>query len=50
MERYPGGCSKGELTLEGQRQARDLGQYLRWRYVMVNEGFLPDKFQVRAWR
>lgn len=46
FERYPGGCSKGELTLEGQRQAREFGKWLRWRYVMVHDGFLPEAHQV----
>ncbi|GAB4814148.1 hypothetical protein N2152v2_001194 [Parachlorella kessleri] len=44
-KRYPGGCSKGELTKEGQLQAQDFGRWLRWRYVMIHEGFLPEKFQ-----
>ena len=48
-ERYPGGCSKGELTKEGQLQAQDFGRWLRWRYVMIHEGFLPEKFQVCPW-
>ncbi len=39
-ERYPGGCSKGELTTIGQRQALDFGQWLRWRYIK-EAGFLP---------
>lgn len=39
--RYPGGCSKGELTMEGRCQAQDFGAWLRWRYMMVTP-FLPD--------
>ena len=40
---YPGNCHKGELTREGQRQARSFGRYLRQRY---GEQFdcLPDEY------
>lgn len=31
--RFPGNCSKGELTLVGQRQALNFGRWLRHRYV-----------------
>ena len=37
----PGGCTKGELTLVGQQQALELGQFLRRRYV-DQLGFLPE--------
>ena len=36
----PGGCTKGELTLLGQRQAIDTGAWLRERYV-DQLSFLP---------
>ena len=36
----PGGCTKGELTLLGQRQAIDTGAWLRQRYV-DQLSFLP---------
>jgi hypothetical protein len=42
---FPGGCTKGELTLLGQRQARDLGAWLRDRYVNQAQ-FLPPNFEV----
>ena len=42
----PGGCSKGELTWHGQAQSRNLGTWLRDRYV-EDFGFLPNDFQVR---
>ncbi len=42
----PGGCTRGELTLSGQRQARELGAWLRQRYV-DSTGFLPAEYQVR---
>lgn len=46
-QRYPGGCSKGELTLQGQRQALDFGQWLRWRYIK-DAPFLPREHQEGA--
>ncbi|PSC67963.1 Lysophosphatidic acid phosphatase type 6 [Micractinium conductrix] len=45
--RYAGGCSKGELTLIGQEQAREFGRWLRWRYSMVY-GLLPGSYQEGA--
>jgi len=42
---WPGGCKKGELTLEGQQQARDLGDWLRQRYVH-HLSFLPHAYSV----
>jgi len=45
----PGGCTRGELTLSGQRQARELGAWLRQRYV-DSTGFLPADYQVRTGR
>jgi lysophosphatidic acid phosphatase type 6 len=40
----PGGeCSKGELTREGQRQARMFGRWLRQRYVSSLD-FLPEEY------
>ena len=42
--KLPGGCSMGELTLAGQQQARDLGGWLRQRYVQ-QLGFLPPQLQ-----
>ncbi|GAB4816592.1 hypothetical protein N2152v2_003638 [Parachlorella kessleri] len=45
--RYPGGCSKGELTIPGKQQALDLGQWLRWRY-MKEAGFLPREGLIDA--
>ncbi len=45
----PGGCTRGELTLSGQRQARELGAWLRHRYV-DSTGFLPADYQVRLGR
>jgi hypothetical protein len=41
--KLPGGCSKGELTREGQRQARVFGRWLRERYVSVLN-FLPEEY------
>lgn len=38
----PGGCSKGELTLQGQQQALSLGAWLRNRYVKELGFLLPD--------
>ncbi|KAG2424099.1 hypothetical protein HXX76_014774 [Chlamydomonas incerta] len=35
---FPGGCRKGELTRVGQAQARDLGAWLRQRYVLGGAG------------
>jgi hypothetical protein len=46
--RLPGGCHKGELTLVGQQQALELGQWLRARYV-EGLGFMPPAYQVGAW-
>ncbi|KAL4424929.1 hypothetical protein ABPG77_009658 [Micractinium sp. CCAP 211/92] len=43
-QRYPGGCSKGELTLVGQEQAREFGRWLRWRYHLVH-GLLPERHE-----
>ena len=40
--RYAGGCVKGELTRDGQRQARSFGAWLRQRYVQ-QLGFLPEE-------
>ncbi len=42
----PGGCTKGELTKPGQRQARELGSWLRQRYI-DKFGFLPPDYRVR---
>ena len=41
----PGGCTKGELTRPGQLQSRDLGQWLRQRYVQ-KMAFLSPEYQV----
>ncbi|KAG7667940.1 hypothetical protein Ndes2526B_g01646 [Nannochloris sp. 'desiccata'] len=41
--KLPGGCSKGELTREGQRQARVFGRWLRQRYVS-SLNFLPEEY------
>lgn len=43
----PGNCHKGELTREGQHQARHLGRWLRMRYVQ-SLNFLPEAFQDTA--
>eukprot|EP00884_Botryococcus_braunii_P023598 jgi/Botrbrau1/9922/Bobra.0012s0021.1 len=40
---YPGGCSKGELTLLGQKQAQDLGHWLQQRYINLAH-FLPPEY------
>ena len=40
----PGGCTRGELTLSGQAQARELGAWLRQRYV-DSTGFLPPDYE-----
>ncbi|CAL8468369.1 g7909 [Coccomyxa elongata] len=40
----PGGCTKGELTKPGQRQARELGSWLRQRYI-DKFGFLPPDYR-----
>lgn len=40
----PGGCTKGELTRPGQLQSRDLGQWLRQRYVQ-KMAFLSPEYQ-----
>lgn len=42
---WPGGCKKGELTYGGQEQARNLGQWLRHRYV-EQLSFLPEGYRV----
>ena len=42
---WPGGCKKGELTVGGQEQARNLGQWLRGRYV-DHLAFLPEGYTV----
>ena len=41
----PGGCHKGELTKLGQQQAREVGEWLRQRYV-DQLGFLPAQYEV----
>ena len=41
----PGGCSKGELTWHGQAQSRNLGKWLRDRYV-EDLSLIPSTFQV----
>ncbi len=43
---YPGGCHMGQLTRQGQLQARDLGEWLRERYVNRYQ-LLPPTHQVR---
>ena len=43
----PGGCHKGELTKLGQQQAREVGEWLRQRYV-DQLGFLPAQYEVNA--
>ena len=40
----PGGCTRGELTMSGQSQARALGAWLRRRYV-DGAGFLPPDYE-----
>ena len=40
----PGGCTKGELTRPGQLQSRELGQWLRQRYVQKLQ-FLSPQYQ-----
>ena len=42
----PGGCTKGELTVPGQLQSRELGQYLRQRYIQDLQ-FLSPQYQAR---
>ena len=42
----PGGCTKGELTVPGQLQSRDLGKWLRQRYVTELE-YLDPQYQVQ---
>jgi len=39
-----GGCHKGELTILGKIQARELGKWLRQRYC-ADLGFLPASYQ-----
>lgn len=50
--RYEGGCSKGELTRLGQLQARDLGSWIRRRYVddlkFVSGAFDPREVVARS--
>lgn len=41
----PGGCSQGELTLQGQQQALALGTWLRNRYVDDLEFLPPEPLQ-----
>ena len=41
---WPGGCKKGELTWVGQQQSRELGKWLRQRYVQQIP-FLPDDYR-----
>ena len=41
----PGGCTKGELTVPGQLQSRDLGKWLRQRYVK-ELAYLSPEYQV----
>ena len=43
--KLPGGCHKGELTKLGQQQARDVGEWLRQRYVQ-DLSFLPAQYEV----
>ena len=43
--KLPGGCHKGELTKVGQQQAREVGDWLRGRYIhQLN--FLPNQYKV----
>ena len=42
----PGGCTKGELTVPGQLQSRDLGKWLRQRYVK-ELAYLSPEYQVQ---
>ena len=42
----PGGCTKGELTVPGQLQSRDLGKWLRQRYVK-ELAYLSPQYQVQ---
>ncbi|DBB06874.1 TPA: hypothetical protein ACH3X3_009533 [Trebouxia sp. C0006] len=42
--KLPGGCHKGELTKLGQQQARDVGEWLRQRYVQ-DLSFLPAQYE-----
>jgi len=41
--KLPGGCHKGELTREGQRQARVFGRWLKDRYTS-SFNFLPEEY------
>ena len=45
--KLPGGCHKGELTKLGQQQARDVGEWLRQRYVQ-DLSFLPAQYEVNC--
>ncbi|DBA85742.1 hypothetical protein WJX77_001343 [Trebouxia sp. C0004] len=42
--KLPGGCHKGELTKLGQQQAREVGEWLRQRYVQ-DLSFLPAQYE-----
>lgn len=42
--KLPGGCSKGELTMAGQKQALEFGHRLRRRYV-EQLGLLPPQYE-----
>jgi len=43
--KLPGNCHKGELTREGQHQARSLGRWLRSRYNEDALGLLPEEYK-----
>ena len=43
--KLPGGCAKGELTLAGQQQALEFGQWLRKRYI-DQLGLLSSAYKV----
>lgn len=45
--KFKGGCAKGELTREGQQQARSFGRWLRHRYV-TELSFLPEDLHEAA--
>lgn len=44
---FAGGCSRGQLTREGQQQARSFGRWLRQRYMMDLK-FLPEEYREDA--